>query len=77
MSEFTMAKAYVFTAGSMTFGRPWSVEPSSWKARIAFISLMLGGTLVFWHWEAMLISYLATRVTVLPFDSMEGKFCCC
>ncbi|TRY79728.1 hypothetical protein TCAL_16114 [Tigriopus californicus] len=35
-------------------------------------SLLLGGTLVFWHWEAMLISYLATRVIVLPFESLQG-----
>ena len=31
---------------------------------------MFGGTFVFWHWEAMLISYLATRVVVLPFNSL-------
>jgi hypothetical protein len=24
----------------------------------------------YWHWEAMLISQLATRVTVLPFNSI-------
>jgi hypothetical protein len=24
----------------------------------------------YWHWEAMLITYLSTRVTVLPFNSM-------
>ena len=69
-----MAKSYVFTAGSMTFGRAWSVEPSTWKARFAFMSLLLGGTLVFWHWEAMLISYLATRVTVLPFTTVAGMY---
>ena len=67
-----MAKSYVFTAGSMTL-RSWSAEPSTWKARIAFLSLLFGGTLVFWHWEAMLISYLATRVTVLPFTTVQGK----
>ena len=27
---------------------------------------------MFWHWEAMLISYLATRVTVLPFYTLTG-----
>jgi hypothetical protein len=24
----------------------------------------------YWHWEAMLVSYLATRVIVLPFNSI-------
>ena len=27
--------------------------------------------LLFWHWENMLISYLATRKIVLPFKSVE------
>jgi hypothetical protein len=26
--------------------------------------------MIYWHWEAMLISYLATRVIVLPFNSI-------
>ena len=26
--------------------------------------------MIFWHWEAMLISYLATRVISLPFKDM-------
>ena len=30
------------------------------------------GALLYWHWEAMLISYLATRVIVLPFDGVPG-----
>ena len=25
---------------------------------------------MFWHWEAMLISYLATRVIVMPFNNI-------
>ena len=27
--------------------------------------------MLFWHWEAMLISYLSTRVIVLPFDGIK------
>ena len=30
------------------------------------------GALLYWHWEAMLISYLATRVIVLPFDGISS-----
>lgn len=33
--------------------------------------LIEGGTLIYWHWEAMIISFLAVRTTVLPFYSME------
>lgn len=35
-SEFTIGKSYVFTAGVMTFARPWDTTPSSWKARCTF-----------------------------------------
>ena len=31
---------------------------------------MLASVLIYWHWEAMLISYLATRVIVLPFNNI-------
>ena len=31
---------------------------------------MGASVLLYWHWEAMLISYLATRVIVLPFNNI-------
>ncbi len=37
-------------------------------------SLLLGGILIYWHWEAMLISYLSTRVVHLPFKTMQGLY---
>ena len=37
-------------------------------------SLLLGGVTIYWHWEAMLISYLATRVTPLPFRDLRGLY---
>ncbi len=33
---------------------------------------MFGCILIYWHWEAMLISYLATRVIVLPFQGIKS-----
>ena len=33
-------------------------------------SLLFFGTLIYSHWEAMLISYLSTRVIVLPFNDI-------
>ncbi len=35
-------------------------------------SLVLAGNMIYNHWEGMLISYLATRVIVLPFNSIKG-----
>jgi len=37
------------------------------------LSILVAGTIIYYHWEAMLISYLATRVIALPFKSLEGS----
>ena len=50
--------------------RGWDVLPSKLAAQIALFSLLFFGTMMYWHWEAMLISYLATRVIVLPFNNI-------
>ena len=38
---------------------------------ICFSSIMLFSAILYYLWEAMLISYLAARVTVLPFTGIE------
>jgi hypothetical protein len=50
--------------------RGWNTLPSKLPARIALFSLIFLGTMIFWHWEAMLISYLAIRVIPLPFKDI-------
>ena len=50
--------------------RGWNTLPLKLPARLALFSLIFFGTMIFWHWEAMLISYLATRVTSLPFKDI-------
>ena len=50
--------------------RGWSTLPSKLPAQIALFSLLFFGTMIFWHWEAMLISFLATRVILLPFKDI-------
>ena len=37
-------------------------------------SIMAASVLLFWHWEAMLISYLAIRKIILPFNNVEELF---
>ena len=69
--EFTFGKSYVYAASMLTFARSWGTCPSTLRGRVAFGSVLVGGTLIFYHWEAMLISYLATRVIVLPFKSLS------
>ena len=50
--------------------RGWSDLPSKLPAQIALMSLIFFGTMMWWHWEAMVISYLAVVVTVLPFKDI-------
>ena len=50
--------------------RGWNIWPVKPGAEIAVFSLLFFGTIMYLHWEAMLISYLATRVTVLPFNNV-------
>ena len=33
---------------------------------------MFAGILIYYHWEAMLVSYLSTRFTILPFKDING-----
>jgi hypothetical protein len=33
-------------------------------------SISFFGMMMYWHWEAMIVSYLSTRVIVLPFQSI-------
>ena len=37
-------------------------------------SILVASALLYWHWEAMLVSYLATRKTVLPFHTLSEMY---
>ena len=50
--------------------RGWSILPKRIGAQCAVFSLLLFGALIWWHWEAMLVSYLATRKISLPFKNI-------
>ena len=69
--EFTFGKAYVYQSSTLTM-RSWSHVPVKFTSRIALFSILFFGTLIFWHWEAMLISHLATKIIVLPFTNIRG-----
>ena len=69
--EFKLSKSYKFVIGAMTIARPWSHTPKSLHNQVAFFTIILAGGLVYWHWEAMLISYLSVRTITLPFRSLE------
>ena len=45
--------------------------PNSLHLKIAFGFTMATAVMIFYHWEAMLISHLAIKVTTLPFHNMR------
>ena len=67
--EFTWIKSYVFIFSSLTM-RGWSHKPTKNSGKLVFLSLAFFGILTYYHWEAMLISYLSTRFIVLPFNNI-------
>ena len=61
----------MFLGSAFFLNRGWSPEPSSSASRAVFLSAVVAGALVYWHWEAMIISFLAVRTIVLPFESLQ------
>ena len=51
-----------------------SHNPVKYSTRIVFVSMLLAAALIYWHWEAMLVSYLATRKTVMPFTTVTDMY---
>ena len=45
--------------------------PNVSSNRIAFASVIFAGSLLYYHWEAMLISYVAVRKIQLPFITLD------
>ena len=68
--EFTVAKCYIYLCSTLTM-RGWSDLPSKLAAKIAVVSLIFFGTMLWWYWEAMLLAYLATRTVSLPFKDLS------
>ena len=68
----TIGKCYVYLCSTLTM-RGWNTLPSKLPAKIALFSLLFFGTMMIWHWEAMLISYLATRIISLPFKDIPDQ----
>ena len=44
--------------------------PQTSSNRISFFTIFITGALVYWYWEAMVISYLAVRTVQLPINSL-------
>eukprot|EP00095_Tigriopus_kingsejongensis_P000205 maker-scaffold41_size498431-snap-gene-3.27 protein:Tk00205 transcript:maker-scaffold41_size498431-snap-gene-3.27-mRNA-1 annotation:"hypothetical protein L798_01404" len=70
--ELGWAKNAIFSVGALTFARRWSVTPVTQSGRLIFISILLGGCFVHFHWKAALVSALTVELVNYPFQSLEG-----
>lgn len=70
--QFLLYRAYIFVAGAIAFARPYSVVPRTTLAKAIFLTVCLSGSMIFWHWEAMLISFLAVKTLTFPFTDIES-----
>ena len=68
--ELRLSDCYCFAYKTLLM-QGWSKTPDSGQNRIAFVCIMIAGMLLYWHWEAMVISYLAVKKVVLPYTSFE------
>ena len=69
-NQFTLSKCYNLVAGIIAM-KGWSSTPYTNHNRIIFFSILIIGAIVPHVWKAMLVSKLAVRTTILPFNSME------
>ena len=61
--------SYLFVTSSV-FNLPYKLESGKVVNRIAFVSVFIGGMLIYYHWEAELTSHLASRRIDLPFNNL-------
>ena len=68
--HYRLGGCYIFlTKTLIMLGNP--VMPSKSSNRIAFATVLIGGIVLYYYWEAMLISYLAVRKIELPLRTLE------
>ena len=48
-----------------------NIRTDTLSKRISFLSVMIGGMLLYWLWEAQLISYFSFPSKQLPFNNLE------
>ena len=69
-NELELGQCYGFVA-QVFMMRSSTTMPNKTSNRIAFGSVLLGGILIYYNWEAELFSHLAVRKTNLPFKNLN------
>ena len=65
IEEYELDECYCFVSKTILMLGS-RVMPNLYSNRIAFVTVIFAGTLIYWHWEAMVISYLSVRTVELP-----------
>ncbi len=69
-NEYELSDCYIFVTTTLIM-QANIVIPKANSNRIAFSAVLLAAMVIFYYWEAMLISYLAVRKTQLPFSTLD------
>ena len=68
--EYQLSGCYCFVTKTLIMESS-GVLPRINSSRIAFATVILASMMIYFYWEAMLISYLAVRKPKLPFTTLE------
>ena len=68
--ELKLGHFYKFVAQTLTMHET-EATPTTYSNTIAFLCVFLGGVVIYYYWEAMLLSYLAVRKIQLPFKTLS------
>ena len=66
----SLGESYVITYQSFLM-LGYNTAANSLSQKISLISIFFGGMILYWLWEAMLISYFAFPSKALPFYSLD------
>ena len=68
--DYTLSESYVLVAKALIM-RSTSSIPESYSGRVAVFTMMVIGALIFWVWEASLISFVSVRKIDLPIKTLH------
>ena len=66
----TLTDCYV-TLHKSLLGLDYYIKTITWAKRISYLSIVIGAMLIYWWWEAMLITYFSFPLITLPFNNIE------
>ena len=66
----TAIECFVFLLSALTARGP-DFWPTKFSSQIVAFTLLIFGILTYYFWEAMLVSYLSSKMIVMPFHSVD------